>query len=85
MKTKMKTKKYIKFFAIDLIKYIVTGLIVAFGILAFSNKEKNVTKGSDKIKIVPDKIKIIKKKDQSLQAIKINSDFKYAIKWNTIN
>ncbi len=78
MKTKMKTKKYIKFFAIGLIKYIVTGLIVAFGILAFSNKEKNVTKGSDKIKIVPDKIKIIKKKDQSLQSIKPYKDLNAA-------
>ncbi len=79
MKTKMKTKKYIKVFAIGLIKYIVTGLIVAFGILAFSNKEKNVTNGSDKIKIN-------KKKVQSLQTMKyLNSDFKYAIRWNSIN
>ncbi len=74
MKTKMKTKKYIKSFAIGLIKYIVTGLIVAFGILGFSNKEKKVTNGSDKIKIVPDKIKINKKKNQLLQAIKLYKD-----------
>jgi hypothetical protein len=65
----MKSKKYIKLFAIGLIKYTVTGLIVAAGILAFSYKEKNVTRGSDKIKIEPGKIKINIKNEQSLQAI----------------
>ena len=66
----MKTKKYIKSLAIGLIKYVVTGFIVAFGILAFSNKEKSVTKASDKMKLVPTKIKIIKNKDQTLQSKK---------------
>lgn len=38
----MKTKKYIKSLAIGLIKYVVTGFIVAFGILAFSNKDQTL-------------------------------------------